>query len=129
MKLQHVFFLLLALSFTIAACARTTDGTAEKAAWEEIRNGALLVDVRSQEEYDAGHLEGALLIPHDQIPERLSEFGDDKDRSIVVYCRSGKRAGVAERMLREAGFTHVLNAGGYEAMKAAQQQKRLDSNP
>ncbi len=120
MKLQRGYFLLvLLLLFTAVACAKSTDGAVEKQAWQEIRNGALLVDVRSQEEYDAGHLEGALLIPYDQIPERLAEFGEDKNHSIVVYCRSGKRAGVAEKTLREAGFTNVLNAGGYEAMKAA----------
>ncbi len=122
MKLQRGFVWLFALLllFTAGACAKSgNNGSVEQKAWELINNGALLVDVRTKEEYDAGHLEGALLIPYDQIPERLAEFGDDKNRPIVVYCRSGKRAGVAERTLREAGFTNVLNAGGYEAMKAA----------
>ncbi len=120
MKLQRGYFLLVVLFlFTAVACAKSSDGSIEKQAWQEIRNGALLVDVRTQKEYDAGHLEGALLIPYDQIPQRLAEFGEDKNRSIVVYCRSGKRAGIAEETLRKAGFTHVLNAGGYKAMKAA----------
>ncbi len=120
MKLQRAFFLLVVLLFTVAACAKSTDGAMEKQAWKEIHSGALLVDVRSQKEYEGGHLEGALLMPYDKIPERLAEFGEDKNRSIVVYCRSGKRAGVAEQTLREAGFTQVLNAGGYETMKAAE---------
>ncbi len=108
---------ILALFVTVA-CAKQGESIEQKA-WKAIQNGALLVDVRTPEEFEAGHLEGALLIPYDQIPERLAEFGDDKNRPIVVYCRSGKRAGIAEETLRKAGFTNVLNAGGYENMKAA----------
>ncbi len=119
--LSTLSFLLMLLA-AVAACADSGDGTLEKRAWQEIRNGALLVDVRSRQEYDAGHLEGALLIPHDQVERRIAEFGDDKGRSIVLYCRSGRRAGVAEQVLRGAGFTNVLNAGGYKEMMAARQR-------
>jgi len=121
MKLQRgsLFLVTLLLLFTAAACANSSSESVERKAWEMIRQGALLVDVRTPQEYEAGHLEGALLIPYDQIPQRLAEFGEDKSRPIVVYCRSGRRAGVAEQTLRKAGFTNVLNAGGYEAMKAA----------
>ncbi len=120
MKRYHYGHLLIAalLLFVTAACAKP-DGPTERKAWEMINNGALLVDVRTREEYDAGHLEGALLIPYDQISQRLAEFGEDKGRPIVVYCRSGRRAGIAEKTLRKAGFTNVFNAGGYETMKAA----------
>ncbi|HHS83514.1 MAG TPA: rhodanese-like domain-containing protein [Gammaproteobacteria bacterium] len=120
MKLQRSFSLLfLLLLFTVAACAKQNDGAIEKQAWAAIHNGALLVDVRTKQEYDAGHLKGALLIPYDQIEQRITEFGEDKNRTIVVYCRSGRRAGVAEQTLHKLGFKNVLNAGGYEAMKAA----------
>ncbi len=119
-----MFALALLLAATVA-CAG--DGGVEQRAWQEIRGGALLVDVRTPREYAAGHLEGALLIPYDQVKQRLVEFGEDKGRSIVLYCRSGRRAGVAERILREAGFTNVLNAGGYEAMRAAQRHRGAES--
>jgi len=121
MKLRSGFFLpsFMLLLFTVAACADSASGSVEKRAWNEIRNGALLVDVRTQKEYDAGHLEGSLLIPYDQITQRITEFGEDKSRQIVVYCRSGRRSGVAEQTLRKYGFINVLNTGGYEAMKEA----------
>ncbi len=118
MRPVPTLFALAMLLVVTVACARGGDGV-EQRAWQEIGNGALLVDVRTPREYEAGHLDGAVLIPHDQVEQRLAEFGDDKSRSIVLYCRSGRRAGVAEQILREAGFTNVLNAGGYEAMKAA----------
>ncbi|TNE60277.1 MAG: rhodanese-like domain-containing protein [Alphaproteobacteria bacterium] len=97
----------------------STDAPAkEETAWSMLDHGALLVDVRTQKEYDAGHLEGALLIPHDEVAARLAEFGEDTHRPIVVYCRSGHRAGLAQTTLEESGFTRVFNGGGYEALKA-----------
>ena len=89
-------------------------------AWAAIRAGALLVDVRTPAEYAQGHLENALLIPHDQIAARAAELGDDKARPIVLYCRSGNRSSQAKKALEGLGFTDVRNAGGYEGLKQAQ---------
>lgn len=86
--------------------------------WNLISMGALLVDVRTPEEFSAGHIDGAINIPHDQTLERLAEFGSDKDKSIVVYCRSGNRSGKAHSILVEQGFSSAHNAGGYEPMLA-----------
>lgn len=87
--------------------------------WNLIAMGALVVDARTPEEFSAGHLDGAINIPHDQALERLAEFGSDKEKSIVVYCRSGRRSGIAQSVLAEHGFTNAHNAGGYEPMLAA----------
>lgn len=57
----------------------------------------VVLDVRSQDEFDAGHVPGALLIPHDQLAERLDEIPVERD--VVVYCHSGRRATLAERVL------------------------------
>lgn len=89
-------------------------------AWAAIRSGALLVDVRTQAEYDQGHLDGALLIPHDQIASRAAELGDDRNRAVVLYCRSGNRSSQAKKALEGLGFTNVRNAGSYESLKQAQ---------
>jgi phage shock protein E len=62
----------------------------------------LVLDVRTPEEYAAGHVPGAVLIPHDQLAARLSEL--DRDRWVLVYCKSGRRAGIAEQLLAEEGF-------------------------
>lgn len=61
----------------------------------------LLLDVRTPEEFAQGHLPGAVLIPHDQLAARLDEI--DRDRWVLVYCRSGKRAGTAQDILEDAG--------------------------
>lgn len=81
--------------------------------------GALLLDVRSDEEFAAGHLEGALHVPHDQLASRLDEvlaqIGGDRGRPVVTYCRSGRRSGIAKETLVDAGFTQVTNLGGMSA--------------
>jgi len=61
----------------------------------------LVLDVRTPEEYAAGHVPGALLIPHDQLAQRLAEIS--ADRELVVYCHSGRRATLAERVLTAHG--------------------------
>lgn len=110
--------LLLGLLLTTGCLQQNGEVSVESQAWTLIEKGALLVDVRTEQEYSQGHLDNAMLIPHDQIASRISELGSDKERQIVLYCRSGGRAGKAEQVLRENGFSNVLNAGGYEGMIA-----------
>jgi phage shock protein E len=77
---------------------------------------ALLLDVRTSLEFSMGHLDGAVNIPHDQIPKRLAEIsehtGGDHSRAIVLYCRSGRRADTAKAKLVKEGYTRVTNLGG-----------------
>jgi rhodanese-related sulfurtransferase len=72
----------------------------------------LLLDVRSPAEFKQGHIKGAINIPHNELDKRLAELGADKKRPVVVYCRSGKRAGKAERVLHDNGFTHIKHLEG-----------------
>jgi phage shock protein E len=74
------------------------------------------IDVRAADEYAAGHITGAVLIPHDEIAQRIGELKLDKNADIRVYCRSGRRSGVAKDVLQQLGYTHVVNEGGYESL-------------
>ena len=77
--------------------------------------GALLLDVRTDSEFEAGHVEGAKLIPHDQVAARVDEIsellGGDRGKPIVLYCRSGNRTKKARTALEQAGFTQVVDLG------------------
>lgn len=81
----------------------------------KIKEGAMIVDVRSTEEFEEEHFPAAVNIPVDEVQMRLSEFGE-KDRSLVLYCASGSRSAYAARILKSAGFTNVINAGGLSDM-------------
>lgn len=76
-----------------------------------IASGAVILDVRTAAEYSGGHIEGALNIPLDALGKKLGKIGG-KDTAVVVYCASGSRSSAAAGILRNAGFTGVLNAGG-----------------
>ncbi|MCB0346885.1 MAG: rhodanese-like domain-containing protein [Bdellovibrionales bacterium] len=117
--------LLLIILLVLAACNQSPKEPAASgsnratAAWEMINDGALVVDVRSPEEFSAGHVDGAINIPQDQIAMRLDEIADHKNKDVVLYCKSGRRAGLAEETLKTNGFTHVLNGGGYSEIISA----------
>lgn len=70
------------------------------------------LDVRTDEEYAEDHIAGSAHIPHDEIAARVAELGLDKDSEIRVYCRSGKRAGIALATLQELGYSRAENVGG-----------------
>ncbi len=77
----------------------------------------IVIDVRSQEEWDSGHVEQAIHIPHTEIADRIAEVTEDKNAKIVLYCAAGGRAGKAKTTLEELGFTNVENAGGFDDVK------------
>jgi phage shock protein E len=99
-----------------------TTGQAESPAQVENDNAAsksesdkpIVIDVRSEVEYASGHIEDALLIPHDQIADEIGKRVKDKNQKIVLYCRSGGRAGLALKTLEGLGYTQVENLGGLE---------------
>jgi len=90
---------------------------AARQAWPMIEQGALLIDVRTSGEFEQGHIEGALNIPWEQTGTLISAIGADKNRPVVVYCRSGNRSGKAKAVLEQSGYTNIFNATGYEALK------------
>ena len=77
---------------------------------------AIWIDVRTTDEFNAGHIEGAAHIPYEEIAARISEVTTDKNATIHLYCRSGNRSGIAQQTLQAMGFTNTINEGGYEAI-------------
>lgn len=73
---------------------------------------AILLDVRTQEEYDTQHIEGATLLTDSDIAGRAADVLPDKDAVILVYCRSGRRSAASSQQLAELGYTNVYDFGG-----------------
>lgn len=98
-------------------------GVSQMMAWIKMKNNAsgatnepLIVDVRTVAEFKGGAYPGAVNIPLDEIQNRVSEFGNNPSREIVVYCASGARSAYAQRFLMQSGFTNVKNGGGIMQM-------------
>ncbi len=72
----------------------------------------VILDTRSQAEYDEGHIPGAIVIPHDKITQKAETMLTDKDQLILVYCRSGRRSKMAAEDLVKLGYTNVKEFGG-----------------
>jgi len=74
--------------------------------------GVVLLDVRTVAEFEQGHIRGAVLIPHNQIGDRLAELEAHREDEIILYCRSGRRVGIAAEVLTEAGFEKLAHLEG-----------------
>ena len=88
----------------------------------DTQGGYIILDTRAQDEYDEGHIPGAIVIPHDEILEKAEEILTDKDQLILVYCRSGRRSKLAAEDLVTLGYTNIKEFGGiidwqYEVVK------------
>jgi len=95
-----------------------------KNALQQVREGALLLDVRTGWEYAFGALPRAVHMPYDEISYRVNELPADKNRTLVVYCRSGRRSAIARAALLKLGYLHVLDAGGYSDLKKCWDTRR-----
>ena len=76
------------------------------------QEGYVILDVREQDEFDAGHIPGAILIPYGSIEEKAPSMLPDKDQLILVYCRSGRRSKIAAQSLEKMGYTNIKEFGG-----------------
>jgi len=84
--------------------------------------GIKVVDVRTPAEFAAGHVPGALNIPHDQMAARHGEIGPSST-PVLLYCKSGRRTDIAARTLREKGFTQIYDMQSYDRWTASEPKK------
>ena len=103
MKKSFIFLLAVGMVLGMALSSFGADGVAP-----------LIIDVRTEAEWNNGHLEGAILIPYDVIGERIATVVKDKSRRIYVYCRSGNRSRIAKETLERLGYKDVVNLGSLE---------------
>ena len=119
--MKKLIFLLLAVMM-LTACGQDKENdqgavymniTAEEAKQiMDTEEGYIILDVRTQEEYDEGHIPGATQISHEEIAEKAEDVLTDKDQMILVYCRSGRRSKIAAEALVELGYTNIKEFGG-----------------
>ena len=117
---------------TLSKTKKDTEDRTDKAAYQKISaeeayemmasQEVVVVDVRTQEEYDGGHIENAVLVPNESIVSEMPEAPPDKEATLLVYCRSGRRSKDAAEKLLKLGYQSVYDFGGvidwpYELVK------------
>ena len=123
-----IMLLTLVLPFGCVGCSDSDSANYEQISGAEAKalmdseRGYIIIDARTQEEYDQGHIPGAILIPEYEIADRAEKELHDKNQLILVYCRSGRRSKIAAEELVKLGYTNVKEFGGiidweYEIVK------------
>ncbi|OUP06312.1 rhodanese-like domain-containing protein [Anaeromassilibacillus sp. An200] len=117
--MKRILLLLFSLLLLLAGCSgNTADSSYQQITQEEAKEmmdtqNVVILDVREQNEYDGGHIPGAVLLPVGTIDEAAAaEVIPDKDSTVLVYCRSGNRSKTASSKLVELGYTNIYEFGG-----------------
>ncbi len=116
------------LIFALTSCSKSkanNDSSSDTEIYEKItakeameimkqqdKDDYVLLDVRTAEEYELGHIAGALLIPHNDLVDRAEIELADKSKTILLYCRSGNRSATAAKLLKDLGYTAIYDFGG-----------------
>ena len=122
MKIKKILsiLLLIVMVLSVTSCGNESsqDDGYNKITSEEAKEiidseeDIVILDVRTKEEYDEGHIENAILIPNTEIKDRIEEEIPDKDTKILVYCRSGNRSQTATMDMIDLGYSNVYDFGG-----------------
>ncbi|MEF9989544.1 MAG: rhodanese-like domain-containing protein [Christensenellaceae bacterium] len=104
--------LLISCAKTVEMQMKEPEKISAKQAKDLMDDGAIVVDVRTQEEYDQSHIDGAILIPNETISDTPPELLPDKNAQILVYCKTGRRSAQAAKKLYDLDYKNVFDFGG-----------------
>ena len=121
--MKRILPLFLLLLLLLTGCGGTTSNASSESSYQQISQEeakemmdaqeVIILDVREQDEYDSGHIPGAVLLPVGTIDEETAaEVIPEKDSTVLVYCRSGNRSKTASSALAELGYTNIYEFGG-----------------
>ena len=117
--MKRILPLLISLLLLLTGCGgNSPNGSYQQITQEEAKEmmdsqEVIILDVREQDEYDSGHIPGAVLLPVGTIDEdTAAEVIPGKDSTVLVYCRSGNRSKTASSTLAELGYTNIYEFGG-----------------
>ncbi len=111
MRILILFFVFVLIA---VFALKAAPGMSEAAAREHLKKGAIVVDVRTVDEFKAGHLTNAVNIPLNDLKQKISGRVPDKKQVLLLHCRSGRRSEIAQQQLRAMGYTNAFNIGSFE---------------
>jgi phage shock protein E len=116
--MNWTFWILIAAGILGFLLLKRTTLVATDKARELLRQGAVVVDVRSPGEYNSGHLPGAINVPLENLRSEAPSRLPDKGQAVLLHCLSGVRSGIARRQLKKLGYTNVFNLGSFSRARA-----------
>ena len=111
--MQWAPYLILAAAILLFLVIRNSRQVSPKLAQQYLRDGALLIDVRSIREFNSGHLSRAINLPLDEIESTLPRRVKDKGTVLLLHCQGGVRSGAAQTRLKALGYANAFNLGSY----------------
>ena len=108
MRRKTIVVILMVLVGVLVGCLGPKGGKIK------LPDNAVLLDVRQADEFNAGHIDGAVLVPHDTIAEKIGAVVPDKNTPVYVYCRSGRRSAIAVEAMKKLGYTDLTDLGGMD---------------
>ena len=111
MRRKTIVVILMVLVGVLVGCVGPKGGKMK------LPDNAVLLDVRQANEFNAGHIDGAVLVPHDMIAEKIGAVVPDKNTPVYIYCRSGRRSAIAVEAMRKLGYTNLTDLGGMDEAK------------
>ena len=106
MRRKTIVVILMVLVGVLVGCLGPKGGKMK------LPDNAVLLDVRQADEFNAGHIDGAVLVPHDTIAEKIGAVVLDKNTPVYIYCRSGRRSAIAVEAMKKLGYTDLTDLGG-----------------
>ena len=106
MRRKTIVVILMVLVGVLVGCFDPKGGKMK------LPDNAVLLDVRRIEEFNAGHIDGAVLVPHDMIAEKIGAVVPDKNTPVYIYCRSGRRSAISVEAMKKLGYTNLTDLGG-----------------
>lgn len=113
--MKKIIALATCLLFIITGCSSKEDSQVKTITSDEVvdllKKDAILLDVRSESEYDGGHIPNAILLNVNDVENKIKDVSSDYDQAIIVYCRSGNRSATAAQTLIDMGYRNVYDLG------------------
>jgi rhodanese-related sulfurtransferase len=116
--LLPALFLMLTLTGCAGERTPSPEASSDTLGYAPESDSVVYVDVRRLDEYEEGHVASAIHIPVEELEARLAELDPYRNNTLAIYCRSGKRAAVADSILQSNGFAFTRNAGGLDSLRA-----------
>ena len=116
--------LIIAAVIAVVFMLKRAGQISAKDALAHLKNGALVIDVRSPGEFNSGHLSAALNLPLDEIETALPRRVPDKNQVLLLHCQSGMRSGMAKKKLNGLGYANAFNLGSYGRAESILKQSR-----